>query len=104
MKSDTMTAGEKQAKVLEFVKSAEFQKCPNEQKIEFPGHSRSSVAGLFLCVQRRGLSGYPFRGWLPVQDSLNRCAALGMERDWAGWAAEATSDNEQVYFHIGKSN
>ena len=39
MKSDTMTAEEKQAKVLEFVKSAEFQKCPNEQKIEFPGHS-----------------------------------------------------------------
>ena len=54
MKSDTMTAGEKQAKVLEFVKSAEFQKCPNEQKIEFSGHSRSSVAGLFLCVQGGG--------------------------------------------------
>ena len=85
MKSDTMTAGEKQAKVLEFVKSAEFQKCPNEQKIEFPGHSRSSVAGLFLCVQRRGLSGYPFRGWLLVQDSLNCCKSLCRSWYWSGW-------------------
>lgn len=46
-----MTAEEKQAKVLEFVKSAEFQKCPNEQKIEFPGHSRSSVVASFFVFR-----------------------------------------------------
>ena len=49
MKSDTMTAEEKQAKVLEFVKSAEFQKCPNEQIIEFSVILRVQFRPLSLC-------------------------------------------------------
>ena len=34
MKTGTMTPEEKQAKVLEFIKSGEFKECPDEQKIE----------------------------------------------------------------------
>ncbi|MBO5385067.1 hypothetical protein J6A64_02015 [bacterium] len=34
MKTGTMTAEEKQAKVLEFIKSGEFKKCPDDQKLE----------------------------------------------------------------------
>lgn len=34
MKTGTMTAEEKQAKVLEFIKSGEFKECPDDQKLE----------------------------------------------------------------------
>ena len=46
MKTGTMTPEEKQAKVLEFIKSGEFKKCPDDQKLELLKQQFPDLAGL----------------------------------------------------------
>ncbi len=46
MKTGTMTPEEKQAKILEFIKSGEFKKCPDDQKLELLKQQFPDLAGL----------------------------------------------------------
>lgn len=46
MKTGTMTPEEKQAKILEFIKSSEFKKCPDDQKLELLKQQFPDLAGL----------------------------------------------------------
>ena len=46
MKTGTMTPEEKQAKLLEFIKSGEFKKCPDDQKLELLKQQFPDLAGL----------------------------------------------------------
>lgn len=75
-----MTAEEKQAKVLEFENLQNFKSVQMRKNRISRSFLEFSCRPLSLC-SGLGLSGYPFRGWLPVQDSLNRCAALGIGRN-----------------------
>ena len=85
-------------------------------------HEHGSLAQLVqsVCLTSRGsgvrLPQLPpqrtrkFSGSFFVSRSFSHFSfRLCRSRDWTEWtgtvwAAEATSDNEQVYFHIGKSN
>ena len=85
-------------------------------------HEHGSLAQLVqsVCLTSRGsgvrLPQLPpqrtrrFSGSFFVSQSFSHFSfRLCRSRDWTEWtgtvwAAEATSDNEQVYFHIGKSN